>query len=81
MSAGHVVTQLLREGTSGNQQAPEELTPLVHADVRQLPAAYLRNERRDHTRNLQGRYTKPTCGWLISCNRDAQRHGEDEIRG
>jgi hypothetical protein len=53
MSAGHVVTQLLREGTSGNQQGPEELTPLVHADVRQLPLAYLRNERCDHTRNPQ----------------------------
>ena len=48
MSAGHVVTQL-REGTSGNQQALKELTPLVHAELRQLPATYLRNERGEHT--------------------------------
>jgi len=49
MSAGHKITKLLRDWATGNQQALEELTPLVYAELRQLAAAYLRNERRDHT--------------------------------
>jgi hypothetical protein len=75
MSAGDVVTQVLREGTSGNQQAPEELTPLVRAELPQLPAAYLRNERHDHTCNPQGWYTNPTCGWLTAAT---ERHRDTE---
>ena len=49
MSACHAVTQVLREWTRVNQQALEELTPLVYPELRQLTAAYLPDERPDHT--------------------------------
>ena len=49
MPATHEVTQLLREWANGDQQALHRLTPLVYAELRQLAARYLRNERRDHT--------------------------------
>jgi RNA polymerase sigma-70 factor, ECF subfamily len=49
MSAAHEVTQLLAEWANGDQQALHQLTPLVYAELRQLAAGYLRNERRDHT--------------------------------
>ena len=49
MPAGYEITRLLRDWASGNQQALEELTRLVYAELRQLAAAYLRHERRDHT--------------------------------
>jgi RNA polymerase sigma-70 factor, ECF subfamily len=49
MPADHAVTQLLVEWARGNQQALERLTPLVYAELRRLAAAYLRNERPDHT--------------------------------
>lgn len=49
MSSTHEVTQLLREWEKGNQQALEELTPLVYGELRQLAAGYLRKERQGHT--------------------------------
>jgi RNA polymerase sigma-70 factor, ECF subfamily len=49
MSAAHEVTQLLVEWANGDQQALHRLTPLVYAELRELAAGYLRNERRDHT--------------------------------
>lgn len=45
----HDVTRLLGEWSQGNQQALEELTPLVYGELRQLSARYLRRERQGHT--------------------------------
>lgn len=49
MSAGHDITALLGKWASGDRQALEDLTPRVYAELRRLAAAYLRNERPDHT--------------------------------
>ncbi|HEV3278512.1 MAG TPA: sigma-70 family RNA polymerase sigma factor [Terriglobia bacterium] len=49
MSATHEVTQILGEWAAGDEQALDRLTPLVYAELRQLAAGYLRNERSDHT--------------------------------
>jgi len=49
MSANHDVTRLLAEWAKGNQQALEDLTPLVYRELRQLAASCLRKERQDHT--------------------------------
>jgi len=49
MSATHDVTRLLAEWGNGNQQALEDLTPLVYRELRQLAASCLRRERQDHT--------------------------------
>jgi RNA polymerase sigma factor (TIGR02999 family) len=49
MSATHDVTRLLAEWAKGNQQALEDLTPLVYQELRQLAASCLRRERQDHT--------------------------------
>jgi RNA polymerase sigma-70 factor (ECF subfamily) len=49
MSATHDVTRLLAEWAKGNQQALEDLTPLVYRELRQLAASCLRRERQDHT--------------------------------
>ena len=49
MSATHEVTLLLAEWARGNQQALNELTPLVYKELRQLAASYLRKERHGHT--------------------------------
>ena len=49
MSATHEITRLLGEWAKGNQQALQELTPLVYGELRQLAASYLRKEHRDHT--------------------------------
>lgn len=43
------VTELLREWRNGNQQALEQLTPLVYGELRRLAAGYLRRERENHT--------------------------------
>ena len=45
------VTLLLAEWAKGNQQALDELTPLVYKELRQLAAGYLRKE--GHGRTLQ----------------------------
>jgi RNA polymerase sigma factor (TIGR02999 family) len=49
MSANHEVTRLLIEWANGNQQALDELTPLVYRELRQLAASCLRKEREGHT--------------------------------
>lgn len=45
----HEVTLLLTEWAKGNQQALDDLTPLVYRELRQLAAGYLRKERQGHT--------------------------------
>jgi len=45
----HGVTLLLAEWAKGNQQALDDLTPLVYRELRQLAARYLRKERQEHT--------------------------------
>jgi RNA polymerase sigma-70 factor, ECF subfamily len=49
MSATHEMTLLLAEWAKGNQQALDELTPLVYRELRKLAAGYLRKERHGHT--------------------------------
>src|SRR5881409_1649217 len=47
--ATHEVTRLLAEWAKGNQQALDDLTPLVYKELRQLAAGYLRKEQQGHT--------------------------------
>jgi RNA polymerase sigma-70 factor, ECF subfamily len=49
MSVTHDVTSLLAKWAKGNQQALNDLTPLVYRELRQLAAGYLRRERSSHT--------------------------------
>jgi RNA polymerase sigma-70 factor (ECF subfamily) len=49
MSATHEVTRLLAEWARGNQNALDDLTPLVYRELRQLAASSLRQERQGHT--------------------------------
>ena len=49
MSDTHEVTLLLAKWAKGNQQALDDLTPLVYRELRQLAASYLRKERLGHT--------------------------------
>jgi len=43
------ITQLLMQWSNGDQQALEQLTPLVYDELRQMARTYLRRERTDHT--------------------------------
>lgn len=43
------VTLLLRQMTDGSRSAPDRLLELVYDDLRRLAAAYMQNERPDHT--------------------------------
>jgi len=43
------VTRLLVNWSKGDQQALEDLTPLVYGELRRLAGRYLRRERSDHT--------------------------------
>jgi len=49
MSDTHEVTLLLAEWAKGNQNALNDLTPLVYRELRRLAASYLRKERQGHT--------------------------------
>jgi RNA polymerase sigma-70 factor, ECF subfamily len=49
MDGSHEVTALLRQWASGDQQALENLSCRLYAELRKLAAGYLRNERPDHT--------------------------------
>jgi len=49
MSATDDVTRLLAKWANGDQQALDELTPLVYRELRRLAASQLRKERRSHT--------------------------------
>ena len=44
-----IVTQLLLEWRSGNQQALDQLMPFVYDELRRLAAHYMRRERPEHT--------------------------------
>src|SRR5262252_6793185 len=48
-SATHDMTLLLVRWADGDQQALEDLTPLVYKELRRLAASYLRKERKGHT--------------------------------
>src|SRR6478672_9863466 len=43
------VTELLRAWSDGNDDALEQLVPLVEAELRGLARGYMRRERREHT--------------------------------
>jgi RNA polymerase sigma-70 factor, ECF subfamily len=49
MSGNHEVTRLLAKWAKGDQQALDDLTPLVYRELRQLAASCLRKERQGHT--------------------------------
>src|SRR5207245_8007279 len=49
MSATHSVTQLVTQCANGDQQALNDLTPIVYKQLRLLAASYLRKERQGHT--------------------------------
>jgi RNA polymerase sigma factor (TIGR02999 family) len=43
------ITEILREWSSGNQEALDKLMPLVYDELHRQAAQYLRRERPDHT--------------------------------
>ncbi len=45
----HEITALLRAWTAGDARAPEDLFPLVYAELRRRAAALMRRERGGHT--------------------------------
>lgn len=49
MSATHNVTELLTQWANGDEQALNQLTPIVYKELRKLAAAYLRKEQQGHT--------------------------------
>jgi RNA polymerase sigma factor (TIGR02999 family) len=49
MSATHNVTELLDQWANGDEQALNDLTPIVYKTLRQLAAASLRREQQGHT--------------------------------
>lgn len=49
MPATHNVTELLAQWANGDEQALNDLTPIVYKELRQLAAAYLRKEQQGHT--------------------------------
>jgi RNA polymerase sigma factor (TIGR02999 family) len=49
MSTTHNVTDLLAQWSRGDEQALQNLTPIVYKQLRLLAASYLRKERQGHT--------------------------------
>lgn len=49
LSATHDLTYLLVRWADGDEQALEDLTPLVYRELRRLAASHLRKERKTHT--------------------------------
>jgi RNA polymerase sigma factor (TIGR02999 family) len=49
MSSAGQVTELLRAWNHGDQQALDQLIPLVEAELRRVARAYMARERREHT--------------------------------
>ena len=49
MTLTHDVTRLLGDWARGDQQALEQLIPLVYGELRQIAASYLWKERQGHT--------------------------------
>lgn len=43
------VTQLLKKWSGGDQDALEELTPVIHAELKKIAHRYMRRERDGHT--------------------------------
>jgi RNA polymerase sigma factor (TIGR02999 family) len=48
-SSSDGITQLLERWSNGEEEARDELMPLVYNELRQLAVTYLRRERREHT--------------------------------
>jgi RNA polymerase sigma factor (TIGR02999 family) len=48
------VTGFLKAWSSGQSEALEDLLPVVHDELRQLAASYMRRERRNHTLQVTG---------------------------
>jgi RNA polymerase sigma factor (TIGR02999 family) len=46
---GQEITRLLGEWRSGNRSALDQLSPIVHQELRRIAVAYMRRERADHT--------------------------------
>ena len=53
-SSSHRITGLLQAWSQGDEAALAALTPLVHAELRQLARRYMARERRDHTLQATG---------------------------
>src|SRR5437879_1172869 len=49
MQSSEGITQLLVDGSQGNQQALDRLMPLVYDELRRQARNYLRHERQGHT--------------------------------
>src|SRR5215470_9470101 len=49
MKSSENVSQLLAKWSEGDQQALDELMPLVYSELRRLAGNYLRRERQNHT--------------------------------
>jgi hypothetical protein len=49
MHSSAVVTQLLLDWNRGNEQARDQMLPLVYDELRRLARAFLARERSDHT--------------------------------
>ena len=49
MSVPDDVTQILKNWSDGDSDAPEKLMPLVYEELRRLARSYLARERGDHT--------------------------------
>jgi RNA polymerase sigma-70 factor (ECF subfamily) len=49
MHSSAVVTELLLDWTGGNEQARDQILPLVYDELRRLARAFLGRERRNHT--------------------------------
>ncbi len=49
MSNNHEITQMLQKWSNGDDEALDELMPLVYEELRRQAARYLRSERPNHT--------------------------------
>ena len=48
-SSTHEVTKLLQAWSDGDRDALEQLTPIIHAELRKIAKRYMRGERKNHT--------------------------------
>jgi len=49
MSATHNVTELLAQWANGDEEALQQLTPIVYKELRLIAASYMRKERQGHS--------------------------------
>src|SRR6266852_1379781 len=73
------ITQLLERWSEGDEEALDQLMPLVYDELHRLAGAYLRRERRDHT-------LQPTAlineAWLrLNDQRNARWHNRAHFFG